>query len=242
MMEQALMRPQQDAVVKWIPRTWLPQVGGVSYLPVAWLLVATVVALLACCSMWQLARLGVKRVGRLGARLLASVQRVRQTRKWRRMVEESTQTEATSTRRLHQSPTPEPRDGRTERVTSTSLSPERRSTSSKERENGQPVVDAQPGRKPHERGVAEEKKGRSKKRTFGQNGRAGGGRMKLRARGKPSFLKTLENSKPDPWSSKRPSTVWKRASMRSRPRMEEHAEYNRCSNWRLRWLVATLFP
>lgn len=134
MMEQALMRPQQDAVVKWIPRTWLPQVGGVSYLPVAWLLVATVVALLACCSMWQLARLGVKRVGWLGARLLASVQRVRQTRKWRRMVEESTQTEATSTRRLHQSPTPEPRDGRTERVTSTSLSPERRSTSSKERE------------------------------------------------------------------------------------------------------------
>lgn len=111
-----------------------------------------------------------------------------------------------------------------------------------ERENGQPVVDAQPGRKPHERGVAEEKKGRSKKRTFGQNGRVGGGRMKLRARGKPSFLKTLENSKPDPWSSKRPSTVWKRASMRSRPRMEEHAEYNRCSNWRLRWLVATLFP
>lgn len=64
-----------------------------------------------------------------------------------------------------------------------------------ERENGQPVVDAQPGRKPHERGVAEEKKGRSKKRTFGQNGRAGGGRMKLRARGKPSFLKTLENFK-----------------------------------------------
>ena len=128
------MRPQQDVVVKWIPRTWLPQVGGVSYLPVAWLLVATVVALLACCGMWQLARLGVKRVGWLGARILASVQQVRQTRRWRPMVEESTQTEATFTRRLHQSPTPEPRDGRTERVTSTSLSPERRSASSKERE------------------------------------------------------------------------------------------------------------
>ena len=57
------------------------------------------------------------------------------------------------------------------------------------------MVDAQPGRKPHERGVAKEKKGRSKKLTFGQNGRAGGGRMKLRARGKPSFLKALENFK-----------------------------------------------
>ena len=59
----------------------------------------------------------------------------------------------------------------------------------------QPLVDAKPRGKPHKGGVAKEAKRRPKKLFAGQNGRASSGRKKLRVRGKPSFLKTLENFK-----------------------------------------------
>ena len=62
--------------------------------------------------------------------------------------------------------------------------------------NGQPLADAEPGRKPYPRDLAEESK-RRKRANFGrQNGGAGNPVKKKGNRGRKSFLKKLEEVKP----------------------------------------------
>ena len=70
------MRPQAGSIAKWIPRVRLRAMVYLNHHWVVWLLAAMLVASLACYSVWQLARLGVRGVGRLGAKILDEVRRV----------------------------------------------------------------------------------------------------------------------------------------------------------------------
>ncbi len=188
------MRPQTGSLTRWTAQVRLPATLKANHMLVVWLLVATLVALLACYSVWQLARLGVKRVGKFGAKMVDKVQRGQpEVRGTDRMV----QTEELllevipepaflevvggpdSLRRLDPSPTREPESGRLEIGTLAPWSPDRTPPSRRE-----------PTR------MAEESK-RRKRANFGrQNGRAGNPVRKKGNRGRRSFLKKLEGVNP----------------------------------------------
>ena len=146
-MEQALMRPQTGSLTRWTAQVRLPATLKANHMLVVWLLVATLVVLLACYSVWQLARLGVKRVGKFGAKMADKVQRGQpEVRGTDRMVQteelllevipEPTFLEVgdgpDSLRRLDPSPTREPESGRLEIGTLAPWSPDRTPPSRRE--------------------------------------------------------------------------------------------------------------